>query len=148
MQWFLCCFFFSFFSFWGKMIWMNYPVTRIVRVQHFKAKRVKSVIWSFSKHAYITATVPVTVIPKLLSYITPWKDFMCEVCSRFHPEHEKRHSEISPLYSITRIASTLWDYGFLSQYNELPDREETELQHSKTQLFPVTTTENSHAPVF
>lgn len=48
------------------MIWMNYPV---LRVQHFKMKpqRAKSLVLSFSKHAYITATVPVTVILNLLS---------------------------------------------------------------------------------
>lgn len=78
-----------FFSFWGEMIWMNYPV---LRVQHFQSQRAKSVILSFSKHAYITATVPVTVILNLLSQENFWdsqhkKEFMCEFCNRFQPEH-------------------------------------------------------------
>lgn len=53
------------FSFWGKMIWMNYPVTPFGRVLHLKAKPQSSESVSFSKHTYITATAPVTVIPIL-----------------------------------------------------------------------------------
>lgn len=112
----------------------------------------KSVILSFSKHTYITATVPETVIFNLLSqedFLDPnHKRILC-VNSAACFNQNTQATEIPPLYSIRRRnASTLQDCDSPSQRNELPDREVAELHHSKTRPFSVTTTENSHAPVF
>lgn len=122
------------------MIGLNCPV---LRVQHFKAKphRARSVILSFSKHTYITATVPVTVIRENFWDSHHKKDFMCELCSNFSAKTYKWQSKISPL---CKEMPPLYRTVNLSQHNELPDREVAELHHSKTGLFAVTATENSH----
>lgn len=134
---------------------MNYPELRVKCIK-VNPQRANSVILSFLKRTYITAAVPVTVMLNLLSH------------ENFRDSHHKKFESVlsapgfsqnilysqsvtnavSPLHSITRNTSTLWNCESLSQHNELSDKEVSELHHSKTWLFPVATTENSHALVF
>lgn len=75
---------------------------------------------------------------------------MCELCTGFQTAHTVQ-SDILYSFStalLARTTSTLWDRESLSQHNELSDKEVAELHHRKTWLFPVATTENSHALVF
>lgn len=97
-------FFLFFFLFEGN--YLN-QLPRVTCAAFFKAKpqRAKSVIPSFSKHTYITATVPVTVILNPLSQENFWdsrhkKGFVCEFCSGFQPETYKWQSEISSVYTL------------------------------------------------
>lgn len=85
---------------------------------------------------------------------TPQKDCMCSFLNRFFRPWayctctSDRLKYCVSVAHYTRHASTLQGWECLSQDNELPDREVVELHPGKTRLFPLNTTENSHAPVF
>lgn len=142
---------FSLFFFWGKKIWMNYSVT-------FQNKTTESWVGDPELFkAYLHNLLRLYLWLQLLSILSQenfWDSHLKRILfvvteAGFSQNIQyKWQSEIFPLQPITRNASTLRDCESLCQHDELPDKEVADLHHSKTRLFPITTTENSHAPVF